>query len=209
MITMSWPNHIELHEIDTARMGCKVVKLRLIKSRSTDGGTYDLPSSSEIAALIVGDFDNLEGQRDIVVETKSRQLQRISELHTLYLPLQYPLLFPYGDDEFRENIPLDESTSNNRKMNTLTMKEYFAYRVQIRDSGSTVLLQSRKLFQQFLVDAYSMIESSRLNFIRHNQDELRAKMYKGIQVRILRGDNDARSTGMRTWKFHWKSEIYV
>ncbi|XP_012833651.1 PREDICTED: uncharacterized protein LOC105954527 [Erythranthe guttata] len=35
-----------------------------------------------------------EGVRDIVVETRSKKLQRISELHPLYLPLQYPLIFP-------------------------------------------------------------------------------------------------------------------
>lgn len=178
--------------------GLQGVRLRLIKTRATDGRTYNLPNASEIAALIVGDFDNLEGERDIVVETQARKLQRISELHPLYLPMQYPLLFPYGEDGFRENIPLQESSSSkSRKRTSLTMREYFAYRIQMRDVGSTVLLQSRKLFQQFLVDAYSMIESSRLNYVRHNQDQLRADMYKGIQDRILRGDDDARSTGMR------------
>lgn len=90
------------------------------------------------------------------METQTKQLQRISELHLLYLLLQ-PLLFPYGEDGFRENIPLDDPTSTNIKRTTLTMKKYFAYRFQIMDSGSTMLLQSRKLFQQFMVDAYSMI----------------------------------------------------
>lgn len=178
--------------------GLQGVKLRLIKGRSTDGRTYNLPSASEVAALIVGDFDNQEGIRDIVVETQCRKLQRISELHPLYLPLQYPLIFPYGEDGYREDIYLrDSSTSTNKGRTSLSMREYFAYRIQMRDSGSGILLSSRKLFQQFLVDAYSMVESSRLSFIRYNQDQLRADMYKGIEERILHGDTDGRSTGTR------------
>lgn len=41
-----------------------------------------------------------------------------------------------------------------------------------------------------------MRESSRLNFIRHNQEQLGVDMYKGLQDRILSGENDARSIGM-------------
>ncbi|XP_012853624.1 PREDICTED: uncharacterized protein LOC105973150 [Erythranthe guttata] len=95
--------------------GNRGVKLRLVKSRSTDGWTYNLPNASEIAALIVGDFDNQEGVRDIVVETQSKRLQRISELHPLYPPLQYRLIFPYGEDGYRDDIPLRESSSNSSR----------------------------------------------------------------------------------------------
>lgn len=77
------------------------------------------------------------------------------------------------------------------------MREYFALRIQKRQNENALLINSRKLFQKFLVDAYSMIESSRLNYVRHNQDQLRVNMYKGIHDRILRGDNDATSIGMR------------
>ncbi|KAF7827148.1 ATP-dependent DNA helicase PIF1 [Senna tora] len=47
------------------------LKLRLVKHRKTDGRTYNLPTSSEIAVLIVGDIDSLESTRDIVVEMQS------------------------------------------------------------------------------------------------------------------------------------------
>ncbi|XP_012857574.1 PREDICTED: uncharacterized protein LOC105976856 [Erythranthe guttata] len=52
------------------------------------------------------------GVRDIVVETQSKRLQRISELHPLYLPLQYPLIFPYGKDGYRDDIPLRETSAS-------------------------------------------------------------------------------------------------
>ena len=42
--------------------------------------------------------------QDIILETRGGQLQRIDELHSSYLGLQYPLLFPYGEDGYRPDI---------------------------------------------------------------------------------------------------------
>ena len=66
------------------------VKLRLKATREKDGRTYNLPNVSEVAALIVDDFDP-DSRRDIIVETQNGELQRIHELHSSYLGLQYPL----------------------------------------------------------------------------------------------------------------------
>ncbi|KAL5130922.1 Replication protein A DNA-binding subunit C [Glycine soja] len=95
------------------------VKLRLIATHEKD-----------VAALIVGDFDP-DSRRDIIVETQNGELQRIHELHSSYLGLQYPLLFPYGEDGYRPDI-LHRCTpsSRKRKRNRLTMREWFAYRLQ-------------------------------------------------------------------------------
>lgn len=68
--------------------GLQGVRLKLIKKkRSRGASTYNLADANEIAALIIGDFDNQDGVRNIVVETQSKKLQSISELHPLYLPL--------------------------------------------------------------------------------------------------------------------------
>ncbi|CAH1425592.1 unnamed protein product [Lactuca virosa] len=83
------------------------VKLRLIGRRQQDGRIYNLPSASEVAALIVGDIGDAIDNRDIIVTTKSGSLQRINELHPSYLALQYPLLFPYGDDGFLADTTLN------------------------------------------------------------------------------------------------------
>lgn len=39
------------------------------------------------------------------------------------------------------------------------MREFFTFRIHDRIAKPATILLSRKLFQQFLVDAYSMIES--------------------------------------------------
>ncbi|CAH1432802.1 unnamed protein product [Lactuca virosa] len=63
------------------------LKLRLIGRRQQDGRTYNLPTASEVAALIVGDIGDAIDNRDIIVTTKSGSLQRINELHPAYLGL--------------------------------------------------------------------------------------------------------------------------
>ena len=73
------------------------LKLRLISDRKTDGRIYNLPTVSEVAALIAGDIGDAE-ERDIIIQAQGGQLQRIDEFHASYLAYQYPLLFPYGED---------------------------------------------------------------------------------------------------------------
>lgn len=43
------------------------VKLRLFRNRQFDSRVYNVPEIDAVAALIVGDFDNSEDGRDIVV----------------------------------------------------------------------------------------------------------------------------------------------
>ena len=71
----------------------------MIGSRENDGRQYNLPTTNEVAALIIGDIDGYDS-RDILLEMQSQQLQHINELHPQYLALQYPLLFPYAEDGF-------------------------------------------------------------------------------------------------------------
>ncbi|PNY08839.1 ATP-dependent DNA helicase PIF1 [Trifolium pratense] len=49
------------------------VKLRLFRNRNFDPRIYNIPDISEVAALIIGDFDNSEDGRDIVVQERNNQ----------------------------------------------------------------------------------------------------------------------------------------
>jgi len=42
------------------------------------------------------------------------------------------------------------------------------------------LIRSQRLFQQFLVDGYMMLESERLSFIRYKQYKLRVEKYSNL-----------------------------
>ncbi|XP_057779966.1 uncharacterized protein LOC130998566 [Salvia miltiorrhiza] len=174
------------------------VRLRLIGKRGKDGRMYNLPSVSEVAALVVGDLDESIGDRDIVIEFKSGQLKRITELHPSYLALQYPLIFPYGEDGYREDIEFSTSVgSSTYARQNISVKEYISYRLHERHGELSILLFYRRLFQQFVVDAYTMVEAGRLRYIRCNQKKLRCDVYKGLADAIMRGENDPATQGKR------------
>ena len=61
------------------------------------------------------------------------------------------------------------------------MREWFAFRLQCRSNEAQTLLHSRKLFQQFVVEGYTMVESERLSFIRNNQKKLRVDKFCSLQ----------------------------
>lgn len=176
----------------------QTLKLRLLGKRGKDSRTYNLPTASEVAGLIVGDFDAGHHDRDVVVELQSGYLQRISTLSAAYLPLQYPLLFPRGEDGWTEDIPYNVTNSAPTiRRENLTLREWFAYRIQQRANEHSLILHGRRLFQQFLVDGYSMIEAQRLQWVRNHQTEIRADMYKGLSDALLRGDRNPSMVGKR------------
>ena len=154
-------------------------KLRLIGTRERDGREYNLPTANEVAALIVGDFDSSTNQRDIILHFKEGGLKRISELYPSYLALQYPLLFPYAEDGYRTDIyhfGITDKTSTDKRTR-VTMREYFAYRLQERPHIFSMVLNARRLCQQFIVDAYTMIESERMRYIKNQNKDLRSENY--------------------------------
>ncbi|XP_070008573.1 uncharacterized protein [Nicotiana sylvestris] len=169
------------------------VKFRLIGKRGIDGRRYNLPTIPEVDALVVGDFEVSGSDRDIIIETQSGQLQRINELNVAYLGLQYPLLFPYGEDGYREDIPLSQGDQSSRGRQCISMREFFAYKIQERKDEVPTVVSSGRLFQQFLVDGYKMIESSRLKLIRTHQKQLRVDSYKVLEDAILHSDIDPSS----------------
>lgn len=175
------------------------ISLRLFRNRSKDARTYNLPTTNEVAALIVGDFDNLECGRDVIIKKIGGELTRIHETHPAFIPLQYPLLFPYGEDGYQENIPISEEAMQVRRKKRImvAMREFIAFRIQERSVESNILLYSGKLFQQFVVDCYTMIEAQRLSFIRSNQKVIRCDLLNGLQEAVVRGENDPTTIGKR------------
>ncbi|XP_072073481.1 uncharacterized protein [Arachis hypogaea] len=102
------------------------------------------------------------------------------------------------EDGYKEDIPLNRrARSSEKPREHVSMKEFFAFRVQERLADGSPLLYSRRLFQQFLVDAYSMIESSRLMYIHLDQNKFRCEMYKGLAEAVLRGETTPSSRKKR------------
>ncbi|XP_071688317.1 uncharacterized protein [Rutidosis leptorrhynchoides] len=174
------------------------IRLKIIGGRDKNGRTHNLPTANEVAALIIGDIDGTSDGRDIIVETCCKTLQRISELHPSYLTLQYPLLFPYAEDGYRTDIYHKgveiEDASGHAK---LTIREFFAYRLQFRENETSLLLILRTLLQQFLVDAYTMVENTRLNYLRNNQKKLRCEQVSSLYDALESGEYNVSVMGTR------------
>ncbi|CAJ2662431.1 unnamed protein product [Trifolium pratense] len=176
------------------------LKLRLLSDRKTDGRIYNQSTVSEVAALILGDIDYAE-ERDIIIQTRGGQLQRIDEFHASYLSYQYPLLFPYGEDGYRPKTAHrdddhDEAPDFNKR-NRLTIREWLAYRIQTRSFEAKTLLSSRSLFQQFLVDGFSMLESERIKWLGKNQSKLRVSKYDNLSGQASQNQIQGSNTGRR------------
>ncbi|KAF7841731.1 uncharacterized protein G2W53_004029 [Senna tora] len=173
------------------------LRLKLIRKRNSDARTYNLPTASEVA-LIVGNFDISIGERDIIVENKSGELQRIDETHPLYLPMQYPLLFPYGEDGYREDtLYRDSYMSEDRKQRHLTLRQCSAYKLQDRNHEDNMVLKAGKLTQQFIVDAFTSVEGQRTAYVRFHQKRLRSENYVTLSEALSRGHVSSTSVGKR------------
>lgn len=170
--------------------------LRLLGNRDQDGRKDNMPSTSEVAALIVKDPTQKHYGRDLVLEYKDMKPKRISEIHPKFMAMQYPLLFPYGEDGYRLGIKYNEKKGvSNKKY--ITMLEYYAYHLQQRPGQSMLLLTCGNLSMQFMVDVYTCIEQSRLNWVRKNQGKLRTELYDGLQDAFRKGDTLAEQVGRR------------
>lgn len=204
--------------------GIQDIRMIFRAEGTPDPRRYNSPTSSEIGVLIVGADDMENGMepkhRDIVLRLRGpeNQLSRIKEIHQHFDPLQYVLMFPFGDPgwhcalrsydptnmEEEVDAVADENTLDENQAEVSLMK-YYSSRLMIRQ-GSDVSLPKKqqvslhsfgKLFHQYLVDMYAKMEQQRLNFIRFNQGTLRADVYHGLRDAVQPDDNDMSAIGKR------------
>jgi hypothetical protein len=75
------------------------------------------------------------------------------------------------------------------------MRAFYVYLIHEREYGEDTVTKGGRLYQQFLVDAFTNVEEDRLDYIRINQNDLRTELYQGINEAVLRGDIQGSKTG--------------
>ncbi|PWZ57558.1 ATP-dependent DNA helicase PIF1 [Zea mays] len=181
--------------------------------------TYNTPLTSEVAAVwIEGSERRGQFSKSVMLHGKDRSSHGIRSYHGCYDALSYPLFFPRGELGWHTNIPkvgvsmgeVDAYRATHRASNAndedaespnhlcVSVRDYYCYKFQIRPGIFNPILHGKRLFQQFAVDTYIKIESSRLDFIRKNQDRLRADLFQGLVDSMLDGDIRAEKVGKRT-----------
>ncbi|XP_073152120.1 uncharacterized protein [Henckelia pumila] len=164
---------------------CKLI----IKEQQPNQRQYNLPTASQIAAVIVDNECSYNlSSRDIIIQGIGGHLMNIQDIVGYYDPLQYPLLLPYGTYGWDTN-------SRNNDGSRVTCLNYYAYMLQIRENSSSLLLRGGRLLQQYVVDNYVKIETHRLRWIHTNQSNIRSDLYQGLQDCLNGGENNAGNVG--------------
>ncbi|XP_075108897.1 uncharacterized protein LOC142180730 [Nicotiana tabacum] len=124
------------------------LQIRIAANATLDQRVYNKPSVDQIAAIWVdGNNPNVSFDREIIVHEHSDNKHRVKHYYGCYDPLQYPLLFPNGE--------------------------------------------------QFVVDMYIKLETTRLEFFRLEQALLRREIFQGIVDSIMAGEYRGDKVGQR------------
>nr|KAJ0215297.1 hypothetical protein LSAT_V11C300109900 [Lactuca sativa] len=75
--------------------------------------------------------------------------------------------------------------------------EMYNERIFRKDHSFSLILNSKRLFQQFLVDAYTMTETERLHYICRQQHVLRCESYENLRNQKAQGTTNISSVGQR------------
>lgn len=118
------------------------LQIKLKVSRSESGRENHVGPSDEVAGIMVGDMDDTDGSRDIIIESHMKGLERISDIHPKLMALQYPVLFPHGCDGFHKKIPFEKVDNKSQKQREMiSMKEYYSYKFQVRTNEGTFIFR--------------------------------------------------------------------
>ncbi|XP_074375245.1 uncharacterized protein LOC141717019 [Apium graveolens] len=176
--------------------GVEDLEIVLKVSRADSGRENHIGTSDEVAGIMLGDLDETDGSRDIIIDSKIDGLERISDIHPKLMALQYPLLFPHGGDGFHKNIPFGRAKKDSNKIReVISMKEYYSHKFQVRTNEGITPRLGGRIYQQYIVDAFSTIEQARLWWFRTNQTTLRSDLYMNIRDSLQTGDSDSNNLG--------------
>nr|XP_047138530.1 uncharacterized protein LOC124814662 [Hydra vulgaris] len=163
-----------------------VVRMSLLEGH--DRRRYNLPSHEEVAIVFVGDDGAPPASREIVIYPRDQPLRTISSMSANLDPLVYPIFFPRGDAGWHNQLEHNPDHAT-RVRNHVTLSQYYNYRLAVRQTFSPIFY-GKKLFQQYVVDAYVKVKGQRLAFIRNNQNKLRSEQYDALHEHVINRAND-------------------
>lgn len=164
------------------------------------GSVYSAPVASEVVGLVINDLGITDDGRDLVVQDHACNLQRIKESHCKFMAMQYPILFPYGEDGFHEDLKYCQCRRSEAiRRKNVTQAEYYSHRLHDRANDFNTPLRGKKLTQAYIVDAYCCVEDSRLSYYRKKSFQLkyRTAQYKTLVHAVSQGATEASDTGQK------------
>jgi hypothetical protein len=176
-------------------------QMRLIIETGADRRRENLPTANEVAAIIPDESDQA-GEREVVIakrnlDGRNNSFHHVPCTHGAYMPLAYPLIFPYGDVGFHWGLRLRDSRQQGRIKEAVSLRMYYRYVLHPRKGNSLIPFAFRRLFQQYVVDAWAICDQTKLSWLRQHQNNLRADLYQGVADALSHGDTDPAHIGRR------------
>jgi hypothetical protein len=175
-----------------------MVSVRLVVDKNKDQRRYNLPGRhvDEVAVILPGDGSQPVEGRDIVLRYRDGALARISERHPAYACLHYVLIWWNGTNGWHEE--LRQHDPSRRIPRRLSQERFYAHQLFERPDSFNIIVHSGRLFQQYVVDVWAAVEQNRVNYLRFNQDQIRASLYSGLQDHVhLQDEVDLNNLGQR------------
>ena len=130
-----------------------------------------------------------------MIHDRVEGLQQINSLHPAYMPLQYPLLFPYGERGFQIDVPYKGLRAGEKTRGKVTMQDYYCYACHYRPEQPNPYLCYGSLSSQIVVDCRACIDEQRLWYILRHQDDFRAEHMQGVTAAVGQGYGNRWSVG--------------
>ena len=80
----------------------------------------------------------------------------------------------------------------------VSVRDYYCYKFQMRRGVFNTMLYDKRLFQQYVVDMYIKVETSRLDYIKKHQKQICADLYQGVVDSLQARDYCADAVGKWT-----------
>ena len=187
------------------------VEVRLRLEPGLDRRRYNLPTADEVAVILPGSSSTQP--RDIVLRQRDGPLYRISDLHPAYCPLQYPLLFPRGENGWypemklhetekqrngrlqdrrsrqqrrrERGVEIEDGGDDNSADRRLTLSRYASFRLHYRPHELSALLRGGRLLTRYAVDMFASMDQQRLSWIERNQSMFRLARYNNLEDAVM------------------------
>jgi hypothetical protein len=82
-----------------AKTKAQTIGLQGVPLAGADPKRYNRPTVDEVGIVVQGEGDVI-GERQIILHRKDEGLEEISDMHSSYFPLRYPIFFPYGQQQW-------------------------------------------------------------------------------------------------------------
>ncbi|GKU92777.1 hypothetical protein SLEP1_g6460 [Rubroshorea leprosula] len=176
--------------------GIPEFQLKLLSGGGPGDHQYSAPEMAETVGLIIGAEEEILQGRDVIIQHRNGTVKRINSSFPYYMALQYSILFPYGEEGYRNNLyEVDEN--GNQTNDRISICDYYRYYFQFRVNEWNTIMYGGRLSQQFVVYVYCCVEEQRLLYHRLNQSQLRIEFYNGVVDVVNKGDTDGKIVGKK------------